>query len=95
MIAATVDNHICYQQLGTNPIRSTYKSGRYVKDGTSSKHDWKGMMPPEDRLSVCDHDRGYFVVANNQAAPDKFHGGYFRHSIFTARANRLEELISN
>ena len=45
MIAATADNHICYQQLGSNPIRSSYQSGRYVKDGTSSKHDWKGLMP--------------------------------------------------
>lgn len=51
------------------------------------------MMPPEDRLSVCDHERGYFVVSNNQAAPDSFYGGYLRHSIFTARADRLEELI--
>ena len=55
MVAATADNHICYQQMGNNAIRPSYRAGRYVKDGTSSKHDWKGMMPPEDRLSLCDH----------------------------------------
>lgn len=33
------------------------------------------------------------MVSNNQAAPDSVHGGYFRHSIFTARADRLEEMI--
>jgi acyl-homoserine lactone acylase PvdQ len=89
MVAATTDNHICYQQLGNNAIRPSYRAGRYVKDGTTSKYDWKGMMPAEDRLSLCDHYRGFFVVSNNQAAPDSVHGGYFKHSIFTARADRL------
>lgn len=63
--------------------------GATIKDGTTSEHDWKGMMPPKDKIMVCDPERGYFVAANNQAAPDVAHGGYFKHTIFTARADRL------
>jgi penicillin G amidase len=93
MVTATADNHICYFQLGNNPVRRNYRSGCYLKNGSSSRNDWLGLMPEEDRLQVCDPPRGFLVVSNNQAAPDSFHGGYFRHSIFTARADRLEALI--
>jgi len=54
ILVATVDNHICYQQLGNNPIRPNYDAGYLIKDGTTTKHDWLGMMPDKDKLQVCD-----------------------------------------
>lgn len=94
MVGATADNHIAYRQMGTNPIRRDYKSGSYVKDGTTSKHDWLGFMPPEDRLLLLDPERGFIVAANNQAASSLIHGGYYEHTILTARADRLEQVLS-
>jgi penicillin G amidase len=93
MLAATADNHIFYRQAGVNPIKKNYESGNFIKDGTTSTHDWLGFMKPEDRLMLIDPVRGYIVASNNKAAPDVSHGGYFRNAIYTARADRIEELI--
>ena len=94
MLFATVDNHICYQQMGNNPIRQDYHAAGYVKDGSTSKYDWLGIMPAADRVHICDPPKGFLVVSNNQVANEKVHGGYFKYSIFTARADRLTELIN-
>lgn len=45
VVAATVDNHLLYQQSGINPIRRNVTMGSYLKDGTTSKNDWLGFMP--------------------------------------------------
>jgi penicillin G amidase len=95
ILVSTVDNHICYVQLGNNPIRPNYDAGSFIKDGTTTEHDWKGLMPNEDKIWLCDPERGYFVAANNQVASEVAHGGYFKNTIFTARADRLEKLITD
>ena len=93
MLVATADNHIIYRQTGANPIRSDSSSGNYVKDGTTSEHDWLGFVKPEDRLMLIDPPRGYIAASNNKAAPDSVLGGYFSHAFYTARADRIESLI--
>lgn len=88
-LAATADNHILYQHAGPSPIRNNVKSGSYVKNGTSSEHDWLGFLTPSQHLHIVDPPRGYIVSANNRASPAQFQAGYFNHTIFTARADRL------
>ncbi len=68
IVAATVDNHILMRQTGANPIRPNYDSGNYVQDGTSTKNDWLGFMPPEDRVMVIDPKKGFIVASNNRLA---------------------------
>lgn len=46
-------------------------------------------MSPEDRLTVADPKSGFIVTANNRPASHLFQGGYFNHTIFTARGDRL------
>jgi penicillin G amidase len=93
MIAVTADNHIVMQQAGLHPIRRVVESGTYIKDGTASLHDWVGIVPLEDRMHVVDPPKGYFVHANNRVAENDYYGGYLDHTIYTARADRIDDLI--
>lgn len=89
----TADNHIVMQQSGLHPIRRNVESGTYIKDGTTSLHDWVGLVPPEDRMHVYDPPKGYMIHANNKVAEHGYYGGYLDHTIYTARADRIDELI--
>lgn len=89
----TKDNHIGYMSVGVIPIRKNIHSGMYIKDGTSSENDWVGLIRGTDKLHVNDPKRGYIVTANNKGATDKYFNGVLDYSIFTGRANRLEQLI--
>ncbi len=93
MLIITADNHILFQQSGLNPVRRNYRAGSYIKDGTNSENDWLGIMPAEDRLTVIDPQKGFIVTCNNKPASDIYQNGYFSQSIYTARADRLEEII--
>lgn len=79
--------------VGVIPIRKNLHSGMYIKDGTSSENDWVGLIRGTDKLHVNDPKRGYIVTANNKGATDKYFSGVLDYSIFTGRANRLEQLI--
>jgi len=43
-IYATNDNHIGYSALGTLPLRRNPTSGVYIKDGSTTEHDWVGKI---------------------------------------------------
>jgi penicillin amidase len=93
IIAVTIDNHTVMQQSGVHPIRRAVKSGNYIKDGTTTEHDWVGLVPAEDRIHIFDPPKGYFVHANNKVAESEYYGGYLDYTIYTARADRIDELI--
>lgn len=93
MLVITSDNHIITQQSGMYPIRRNVESGNYVKDGTTSEHDWVGIVPAEDRMYVIDPPKGFFVHANNRLAEEDFYGGLLNFTAFTARGDRITQLI--
>jgi acyl-homoserine lactone acylase PvdQ len=93
MLVITADNHIITQQSGLYPIRRNPESGNYVKDGTTSEHDWVGILPPDERMHVIDPPKGYFVHANNRLSEEDFYGGIMNYTAFTARGDRITELI--
>lgn len=52
LLYSTRDDHIGYQTVGLVPIRSNMNDGSYVKDGTTSKWDWKGLIRGESLLHL-------------------------------------------
>jgi hypothetical protein len=40
-----------------------------------------------------DPPKGFFVHANNRLSDTGYYGGYFDSTIFTPRADRLDEII--
>ena len=70
--------------------------GGFVKDGTTSKYDWVGMLRGKDRLQITDPAKGYIVTANNRLASKNFRGGrYASNWLITARAIRISEMIQH
>lgn len=92
-MAVTADNHILMQQSGLQPIRHNSDSGNFIKDGTTTDHDWVGVLRPQDRMHLYDPPKGYIVHANNRVAEGGYFGGYLNYTTFTARADRIDELI--
>ena len=93
ILTATKDNHLFMQQTGVHPIRHNPETGSYIKDGTTTEHDWVGIVPPEDRMHIFDPPKGYIVNANNKIAESNYYGGYLDYTIYTARADRIDEII--
>jgi penicillin amidase len=91
----TNDGHIGYQQLGRYPIRRDPSSGLFVKDGTNTDNDWLGYVPPEHRIQIIDPPKGYIINSNNRIASEQYYDGLHRYTIFTARSDRLHEIISS
>lgn len=89
----TKDDNLMMQDAGTHPIRRNPDSGNYIKDGSTSQHDWIGIVAPEDRINILNPKRGYIVNANNKIAPDDYYHGQFRYGQFTARMDRIVKLI--
>jgi acyl-homoserine lactone acylase PvdQ len=50
-------------------------------------------LPPEDRLHIVDPPKGYIIHANNRVAEEGYYGGYLTRTIYTARADRLNEIL--
>lgn len=90
ILAITSDNHIISQQSGLHPIRRNVESGYYLKDGTTTEHDWVGIVPYQDRMNIHDPPKGFIVHANNKMAESGYYGGYLDYTIYTARADRID-----
>lgn len=97
MVFITADNHIGLQVIGSYPIAPYQEEmSGYVKDGTTSKYDWVGMLKGKDRLQLIDPEKGYIVTANNRLASKNFKGGrYASNWLITARAIRISEIIQH
>ena len=90
----TRDGHIGYQQLGRYPLRANPESSLYIKDGSTTEHDWLGFVPPAHRLQIIDPPSGYIVSANNRIASTSYYNGLHGYSMFTARSDRLHQILS-
>lgn len=52
-----------------------------------------GVVPPHDRIHIVDPPKGYIINANNRLAQSGYYGGYLDYTAYTARADRIDELI--
>lgn len=93
----TNDGHIGLQVIGSYPIAPYQEDiSGYMKDGTTSKYDWTGMLKGKERLHIIDPEKGYIVTANNRLTTKNFHGGrYASNWLITARAIRITEIIKH
>lgn len=78
LVFITNDGHIGLQTIGSYPIMNNQaEESGFVKDGTTSKHDWIGMLKGKDRMFINDPEKGYIVTANNRLASSNFRGGRY------------------
>ncbi len=74
---ATKDNHIGYVAIGSLPKRRNHLSGLYIKDGSTSDHDWIGLIKGDDQLNLHDPPKGYIVTANNRPVSGNYQNGVY------------------
>lgn len=94
IVFITTDGHIGHQQLGRYPIRRNPDSAHFVKDGSTTEHDWLGFVPPSHRLQTIDPPKGYIINGNNKLANDLYYNGLHKYTIYTARSDRMHAMIS-
>lgn len=94
IVYMTIDDHIGYTQLGKYPLRSSDIQAGYIKDGTTTEHDWLGFLPKYQRMHIVDPTSGYIVSSNNRIASERHANGLNQRTIFTARSDRLHQMIN-
>lgn len=97
IILADDSNNIGYMLVSSAPQRANdYPySGTFVQDGTTSKHDWEGVMPFKNLPFIINPKKGYFVSANNRVVPPKSKYDVGATQVSTARSIRIDEMIRN
>lgn len=97
IVLADNSNNIGYMLVSSAPQRSNEYpySGTFVQDGTTSKHDWEGVIPFKNLPFVINPKKGYFVNANNRIVPPRSKYDVGATSASTARSIRIDEMIRN
>lgn len=95
--AVFADNsgNIGYALLSSQPKRKgDYPFlGCTVFDGTTSKHDWEGLVDLQHLPFVLNPKKGYFATANQRVVPEKSKFDFGASMISTARSRRIDELL--
>ncbi len=65
----------------------------FILDGTTSKSDWRGLLPASSNLHLYDPPKGYIATANSRGAGPHFHHNNFDASFYTARMARISGLL--
>lgn len=95
--AVFADNsgNIGYALLSSQPKRKgDYPFlGCTMFDGTTSKHDWDGLVDLQHLPFVLNPKKGYFATANQRVVPEKSKFDFGASMISTARSRRIDELL--
>jgi len=87
--------NIAYQLLTPSPKRKNWYPyvGMNVIDGSTSYHDWEGIIETKEVPFAMNPKKGYFISANNRIVPEHSKYDIGAESISTTRGLRLRELI--
>jgi len=94
-VFADSSGNIGYALLSSQPKRKgDYPFlGCTVFDGTTSKHDWEGLVDLQHLPFVLNPKKGYFATANQRVVPEKSKFDFGASMISTARSRRIDELL--
>jgi penicillin amidase len=95
LVAADVGGHIGHLVRAVLPRRPAV-NGWLPVPGWTGKHEWDGVVPPEQMPRADDPDRGFIATANNRVVSAiAGTGDYFCTDAHPPdRARRIEELIT-
>jgi len=87
--------NIAYQLLSPTPKRKNWYPyvGMNILDGSTSYHDWEGVVSTKDLPFAVNPKKGYYVSANNRIVPEHSKSDIGAECISTTRGLRLRELI--
>ena len=95
IFVASKDNHIAYMSVGRLIKRESFDNLPFVKNGTSGRDEWGGVVEGPELLRIIDPPKGYLHSTNNMIAHKSMRYGLGFEGVFTARSKRLEQLIES
>lgn len=95
LVLADTSGNIGYMLLSSSPKRGNEYPylGCRVLDGTSSQHDWEGIVGVDHLPMVMNPSKGYYMTANNRIVPEKSKFDIGGTMISTGRALRIKEVL--
>ena len=95
MVLADTSGNIGYALFSSNPIRKgDYPNlGCRAFDGTTSKHDWQGLVEFKNLPFVLNPAKGYYYTANQRLVPENSKFDIGATQVNTGRALRIDEMI--
>ena len=96
IVLADRAGNIGYMLVSSSPKRKgDYPNlGCRVFDGTTSKHDWEGIVELKHLPFVLNPKKGFYHTANQRIVPEHSKFDFGATQVNTARAIRIGELIS-
>ena len=95
IVLADRAGNIGYMLLSASPQRKNDYPyvGCSIIDGTSSKHDWEGIIDVKQMPMGFNPKKGYYMTANQRVVPENSKFDYGASMVNTGRSVRLNELI--
>lgn len=86
---------IAYMPLGKLVLRGSHPDTHgYVKNGWDGLSEWDGLLSEEEHPIFLNPKKGYFSTANNRFFPDDDKHHFSWNVNPTARALRIERVLS-
>lgn len=95
VLAADRGGHVFLRSTGHYPIRPDTLGGAVIRDGSTSRSDWRGYWPVERYPQTADPAQGYAASANQDPQPPERAAAYFSndHEFDPWRAMRINALL--
>lgn len=96
VVLADTSGNIGYMLLSTSPLRKNEYPylGCHIMDGTTSEHDWEGIVDVKSLPHGFNPKKGYYVTANQRIVPENSKFDIGASMVNTGRSVRIDELIS-
>ena len=93
MLVADRAGTIAIRSTGAFPVRPGDGRGDVIRDGTTTRSDWRGYLPPAAYPQGVNPAQGYLASANQQPIDPRATAGYWGGSYEAWRALRLNAIL--
>lgn len=95
VVLADTSGNIGYMLLSSSPRRKNEYPylGCRVLDGTTSAHDWEGIVGVDHLPMVLNPAKGYYMTANHRIVPENSKFDIGATMISTGRSLRIQEVL--
>ena len=95
IVLADTSGNIGYMLLSSSPKRKNEYPylGCRVLDGTTSDHDWEGIVGIDHLPIVLNPAKGYYMTANHRIVPENSKFDIGASMISTGRSLRIQEVL--
>jgi len=96
VVLADTSGNIGYMLLSSSPIRKNEYPylGCHIIDGTTTEHDWEGIVDVKTLPMGINPKKGYYITANQRVVPENSKFDIGASMVNTGRSVRIDELLS-